>query len=98
MRLEIKSEAIYVDGFIKSFKAEQIRYNVAPQYECNFEVMRDGFQDVAIGDAAVSQAVGDAWFLGLNLIPTELTISDTADGSILPPSQNQGHKLDPEIG
>jgi len=97
MRLEIKSEAIYVDGFIKSFKADHHRFNVAPEFEFNFEVMRDGFQDVVTGDANVSQALHDAWFIGVNLIPGELTISDVADTTILPPSQQQGHQLDPEL-
>ena len=98
MRLEIKSEAVFVDGFIKNFKADQHRFNVAPEFTFDFEVIRDGFQDVTTGNANISQAIHDAWHIGLNLIPGELVINDIADAAILPPPPgSQGHGLDPEF-
>jgi hypothetical protein len=59
LKLVVPSEGINVLGVIKSIKGEQIRFNPAPPYEFQFEVWKDGHEDLAV--ANISMVVHDGW-------------------------------------
>lgn len=85
LRFELKSEGVFVDGFIKSFNARQKRFDVAPEFTFEFEVIKDGFQDIAVKDSMISHAISDAWHLGLNVIPGEFDLDNLLDPSTISP-------------
>lgn len=77
LKLEIPSEGILVEGFIKKFNAGAKRFNPAPEFEFEFEVIRDRHWK----STPVSRIVRDTFFRSGEVFEEELEISNEPDAT-----------------